>query len=542
MEAATTIAAAFLAAVARQGLDPDPELRLLAHAGSPALQDLPDGPFELGPLYESLTTTEARTSRGAWYTPRWLAEQLVARTLPETLPETLPGTRPEDGGPVLDPSCGGGMFLLAAAEHLARSREVGEAMTLLRGIDLDPVAVAVAESALWWWSAERGSPTVLGDQLTVADALDVEWPRATTVIGNPPFLGQLRTDTATDRSRRMRLRERFGDAVRAYTDEAWLFLLAAVEHVEPGGRVTLVQPWSLLAARDAGRVRDRVDRHAELIDLWIDDGASGSAFDAAVDTCAPILHRTDTTTTSSTASASNDWTGRLADRLGVPDIELDSTETCGDRATVTAGFRDEYYGLIGSVAEGGPGPRLVTSGSVDPLRETERPVRFDKRSWSDPRIRADSLDDRATAWVQRQRAPKLVVATQTKVLEAIVDETGDLVAGVPTITVVPDHPDDLWSLAAALHAPVVSAWLVRRTIGTGLGKDTCRPSASTIASIPLPTRPDAWQEATRLARHIAAGDECWDDFARAADAAHGHDRPDVRAWWRSRLPVRSPTA
>src|SRR5690606_27575036 len=101
-----------------------------------------------------------------------------------------------------------------------------------------------------WWSARRGDPTVAGERLVVGDALtSTGIPAVDVVVGNPPFLGQLRTATAADQQRRDALRERFGGAVQPYTDAAWLFLLAGVEATRHGGAVVLVQPTSLLGAR-----------------------------------------------------------------------------------------------------------------------------------------------------------------------------------------------------------------------------------------------------------------------------------------------------
>src|SRR5690606_16919573 len=50
--------------------------------------------------------------------------------------------------------------------------------------------------------------------------------------------------------------------------------------------VALVQPDSLVAARDAAAVRDAVDQAAELLDLWVDERP---VFAAAVRVCAPVL-------------------------------------------------------------------------------------------------------------------------------------------------------------------------------------------------------------------------------------------------------------
>ena len=518
-DVAATVAAAFVAAVGREGLRPDDRLRLLRDVGSSVTVEVIHirEPADLGRLHEALVSDADRTSRGAWYTPGWLADDLVRRVV-------------DRHGPVVDPACGGGVFLLAAAAYLLPGRTPAGAVGELWGYDIDPLAVAVAEAALWWWSARLGDPAVAGRQLRVGDALvAAELPPAAAVVGNPPVLGQLRTSTASTAERRRVLRERFGDALRPYTDDAWLFLLAAVEATRPGGRIALVQPVSVLAARDAGPVRAAVDQRAALLDVWIDQKG---AFDAAVEVCAPILERRPT-------AARNDWSGPLAAARGVPGVALAEGSTLGDHSTIVAGFRDEYYGLVDAVSEDGDGPRLVTSGAIDPLRHrTDVPVRFAKHRWSRPTVDATATAGRARRWLDAQAGPKLIVATQTRVVEALPDRDGRLVASVPAIVVRPHDAADLWHLAAALHAPAVSAWMLRRGAGTALSSDACKPTAALLAAVPLPTDPEAWEEAARLARDLADGGADWAGFGRVADLAYGVADPALTDWWLARLPLR----
>ncbi len=525
------VAAAFVAAMRRDGISPDPALRLLAWVRHehPEPIDLPTGPDALGHLHEHAVPTGERVRRGAWYTPRWLADDLVGRAMAAV---DRPVAR------VADLSCGGGVFLLAAADQLATRESPADVVGMLFGRDTDPLAVAVTEAALWWWSVLHGEPTLPGDRLAVGDALvgitgaERTLPMVDVVVGNPPFLGQLRTSTAASTDRRSELRTRFGDVLRPYTDEAWLFLLTATELVADGGVVAMVQPSAVLGARDAGPVRAAVDARADLVDCWIDDG---STFDAAIQACAPVLR----IGRRRRGVGANDWTGSLAERVGTPMVDLRAGPCLGGLAHIVAGFRDEYYGLVDAVHEGGDGVRLVTSGAIDPFRHRDDvAVRFAKRRWTDPRVRTESVTGRAARWLDVQTGPKLLVATQTRVLEAAMDETGELVGSVPTIVVRPHDPDDLWRVAAAIHAPAVSAWALRRSAGTALSNDACKPTAALLKDMPLPTDDGAWNEAARLARQIAGGGNGWERFAEAADRAYGVADPDVRDWWLARLPLR----
>lgn len=518
------VANAFVAGARREGLEPDADLRILQYADDTVGCPPAACPEDLGPLHEASLTDSARTRRGAWYTPGQLAHRLVEHALPDRAAVRR--------GTVLDPACGGGAFLLAAAR---RSRDLGlapgESVGNLRGRDVDPVAVAVSEAALWWWSARCGAPVVLGPALSVGDGLTGgPWGAHGAVIGNPPFLGQLRSSTAVDRTRREALRTRFGDAVRAYTDPAWLFLVAAVEAVAPGGRVVMIQPQSVLAARDAGAVRGFVDQRAELLDNVVDDEA---AFTASVSVCAPVLERS-----AEVRAETNDWVALLADARGVPPVDLGAGPVLGDIADVHAGFRDEYYGLVDAVHEGGAGPKLVTAGAIDPLRLLERSQRFAGRRWSDPRVDASRARGRARRWLAVQDGPKVLVATQTRVLEAVADPRGDLVGSVPVLCVRPHDPELLWHVLAALHAPAVSAWLLRQSVGTALSADACKPTAALLSALPLPRRPGRWDRAAALARdHVVEGAGLG-TFVTVADAAYGIDDEGVRRWWSNRRPVR----
>lgn len=529
--AAGVLAGAFLAGLRAEGLEPDPELRLLRAGTDGAPEVAPaEGPHALGSLHERLVDDHDRTRRGAWYTPRWLADDVVALVLPDRAAA--------ERGPVLDPTSGGGAFLLAAADRLETlGYDRSAAVHHLRGGDIDPTAVAVAEAALWWWSARSGTPARAGRSLREGDALTDHrsWPASGSVVGNPPFLGQLRSTTTIDADRRTLLRSRFGAAVRPYTDAAWLFLLAATEAVAAGGRVALVQPQSLLGARDAAAVRQAIDRLATLVGAVFDDGKT---FDAGVTVCVPVLERLEDAETPAGTHPRNDWIGPLADARGVPRVTLPPGPRLDEVADVHAGFREEYYGLVGAVSEGGDGPRLVTAGAIDPFGLLDRPQRFAGRRWHHPTVDVELLEGRAARWAVVQQGPKLLVATQTQVVEAVADEEGELLGSVPVLCVRPHDPARLWHLLAALQAPAVSAWVLRRTSGTALSSDACKPTTTLLCSLPLPVDHAAWDRAADAARVVAHRRSRYRRFAQLADRAYGIDDPRLGDWWDARRPLR----
>ena len=559
---ALVVAEAVLAQAQATGVELPRELALwdLAGCGAsgplPAIEAAGEGSPALAAVLERATPGEQRRVNGLHVTPAWLADHLVGRALDGV-------ALPLDRLALCDPACGGGAFLLAGARALhargvPRSTVVRE---LVWGADVDPVGLATAEAALALWAGEappRGR-LVVGDALVGGPALwpDRPAPGFGAVVGNPPFLNQLGRATTRTAAETSRLRERFGTAVRPYTDAAWLFLLLGCELVRPGGRVALVEPLSVVAARDASSVRVALHGPARLRELWVEDGRS---FAAAVKVCAPVLEVLEADIPQDDLEPDRVWADRLADAIGVPPTGLDEVgPRLGDIGEVTAGFRDEYYGLVPLVREAAPGDGaapLVTAGVLDwgRSRWSERTTRFAKRSWRAPVVDVGLLDrlapEERTAivragvrWIERHQRPKVVVASQTRVVEAAVDEQGTWVPSVPVLAVLPVATDDaaadadaVWRIAAAVAAPAATAWLFRRAPGTALGRTALKVAARDLTALPLPRDSAAWAAATTALRDWSAEPSAGAlaTYVDAATAMYGSP-PTLVAWWRARL-------
>jgi hypothetical protein len=178
------------------------------------------GPEELGSVYESLlelvpeeidfrtrtfgfvgltsegsTAGNARKLSGSYYTPDSLVQELIKSALDPVIEQRL-AAQPDNPTEallairVIDPACGSGHFLLAAA------RRLGERLAALRatdgvvkpqdyrhalreviarcifGVDRNPMAIELARTALWLEGFEEGRPlSFLDHHLHVGDAL-----------------------------------------------------------------------------------------------------------------------------------------------------------------------------------------------------------------------------------------------------------------------------------------------------------------------------------------------------------------------------------
>ena len=451
-----------------------------------------------------------RKALGAWYTPPELVEVVVKGVLDDFGRIWRGGSRPVR---VIDPACGDGRLLDAVRVGLH-----------LLGHQVDGVGCDVDAEAL----ARIDHPSI---SVVHADALSREWgaDRFDIVIGNPPFLSQMATGTSRGGS------SRHGGG--PYANAAAEFLSLAVRLADPdGSAIGLVLPQSVLAARDVGPVRAEIDRSATRTWSWWQQDQRG-LFDAAVNVCALGFTRP-----GHGEPDSFGWTQVVTARLGVPDLRIARFDVDGriaDRADLNANFRDEYYALVDAVSDDADGPPLVTSGLIDPGRSLwgTRTVKFAKRNHDHPRVDLSKLDGRFPAWAARKLVPKVLVANQTRVVEAVADVEGAWLPGVPVVSVTPlvDDPDPgatVRRIEAVLTSPVASLWCWHLGAGTGMSATSVRLTPEVLGDVPWPVG-DLDDAVTALAQGDVLG--CGSAVMEAFGVA---DDGDLFNWWRAALPDR----
>lgn len=255
---------------------------------------------------------ELRRSGGVYYTPRAIVDNIVARTVGRALQE-------HEAPTVLDPSCGAGVFLIAAYEQiLERDRQTSGRPTLARrlellqrcvfGVDIDPQAVAVTRLGLTLKLLEDAAPAELaalaeldlsgnvrvGNALIGPDlpagvsaeergaARPFAWsesfpqvlPRGfDVVLGNPPY----------DVLEKQRGAASWPHALlRAYVDEVAaglrpalgrkvnlfrFFLVRALELLRHEGHLGCIVPMSLLADLSTGPTRRHLIERTRALEL-----------------------------------------------------------------------------------------------------------------------------------------------------------------------------------------------------------------------------------------------------------------------------------
>ena len=175
------------------------------------------GAEELGSIYESLLELHAevdvpgrrfklgtaagneRKTTGSYYTPTSLINELLDSALEPVLDDAVRDADPENAllsVSVLDPACGSGHFLIAAANRIAsrlasvRSGDAEPAPDDMRralrdvvgscvhGIDVNPMAVELCKVSLWLEATEPGKPlSFLDHRIVCGNALLGTTPR-----------------------------------------------------------------------------------------------------------------------------------------------------------------------------------------------------------------------------------------------------------------------------------------------------------------------------------------------------------------------------
>ncbi|MBN2216448.1 MAG: N-6 DNA methylase [Pirellulales bacterium] len=195
-----------------------------------------------GPFYQDLFPRTLRHALGEYYTPDWLAQHVL--DVVGYLGSDFQGRRQEglgiEGVRLLDPTCGSGVFLLAAIRRIRAAagpkimpRELGRSiLNHVVGFDVNPLAVLTARAnyllairdLLGVEPADVALPVYSRDVILDAPALGETFDY---VVGNPPWVAW----------------DNLSDDYRARTKPLWqhygLFSLTAAQARHGGGKKDL---------------------------------------------------------------------------------------------------------------------------------------------------------------------------------------------------------------------------------------------------------------------------------------------------------------
>src|SRR5438874_11769554 len=176
-----------------------------------------------------MATATQQKALGAFYTVDAIARFLVnwaVRSADDT---------------VLEPSCGDGVFLSAAMDHLLH---LGNPSPRITGIDINPSALQ---------SSRLRSPGFRLLQSNFFSLRPGEIPLATAIVGNPPFI-RYQTFNGEKRANALRCASEMGVRLPQLCSSWAPFIVHATAFLQRGGRLAMVAPAELVHAQYAREV------------------------------------------------------------------------------------------------------------------------------------------------------------------------------------------------------------------------------------------------------------------------------------------------
>jgi adenine-specific DNA-methyltransferase len=204
----------------------------------------------------TLDTPARRKARGAFFTPRPIAEYLAEWSV-----------EGDPGATVLDPTCGEAVFLNAAAQRLkALGATTEDLQRQVLGVDLHPESVSASRSLLQGEGVDGSFVVEDFFALSTPGKLDARLPYVDAIIGNPPFV-RYQDHTGIQRKRAQRAALEQGVRLSGLASSWAALVVHACAFLKPEGRLAMVLPTELLTSGYAEEIRLWLKRRFKAVHL-----------------------------------------------------------------------------------------------------------------------------------------------------------------------------------------------------------------------------------------------------------------------------------
>lgn len=208
----------------------------------------------VGDTYQKLQEKEEKKLKGSVYTPLTIASVMAEGIIDKSIYASNPYIK------LLDPSCGGGIFLTGFYTRLVdfakdlgiKNPEKHVVENNLYGVDTDEYAVCTASVEIYRKSGIKSR------NISCCDFLFEYNSNVDYVIGNPPYIGH----KGLDSEYRQRLAEKFGDVFRDKGDICYCFIKKSYEILNKDGELYFFTSRYFLESLSGNCIREYLKKKA----------------------------------------------------------------------------------------------------------------------------------------------------------------------------------------------------------------------------------------------------------------------------------------
>lgn len=214
--------------------------------------------FRPAEFYEKLLTSREKKSLGQVYTPLNIIHKMLSQLFEiKTIGKDTK---------ILDPSCGGGYFLIEAFKKIRNHlRDVDDRYiieNMLYGIDIDDFSIFLTKAGLLFaGSCSDVNFNVFGlDYLT--DSFNLG--KFDIVVGNPPYVGHKNSSTEYKKA----LYEKYSDVFYDKADISYCFFKKSKDVLKQDGIISFITSRYFMEALYADRMRSYIKNNFNIISLF----------------------------------------------------------------------------------------------------------------------------------------------------------------------------------------------------------------------------------------------------------------------------------
>lgn len=214
--------------------------------------DLPTDIETIIELFEVLLEDDTRGENGIVFTPKYIADYIVANVLEEV----------NDVNPafsVIDPACGCGIFLVSALEYLHKKlgHSINELLHFVHGADIEPANVRRCKLVIALLCIKYGEEPNFEANIVCMDSLKRDWFKAFNIktadyiVGNPPYVNphDMNKETAEF------LKGAFSTTKSGVFNIFYAFIECSLKYVSNYGKVGFILPNNLFTIKSAFDLR-----------------------------------------------------------------------------------------------------------------------------------------------------------------------------------------------------------------------------------------------------------------------------------------------